>query len=180
MGHLSAQNDSLQWHASPNPFQSDVNIQMDSLNSDTISQVVLYNIQGQVIDTLFQQLVWTGQLTFTYTGSQLNDGVYILSARVNQKAYSLKLIKNGSIGLSELSKNESSIYPNPAQNEIFVEFDPEVLKNLKLTDLRGSVIWEKDKVSSPLRIDMSYLRAGSYLLHFSGDQGLSISRITKL
>ena len=60
--------------------------------------------------------------------------------------------------------NEFSIYPNPATNKIFITGNFNYPASLKLLDLSGKIIFQKNLLTSPATIDLPHLPAGIYFL----------------
>ena len=66
-------------------------------------------------------------------------------------------------------------YPNPAFNELNLEFDSDESKNAKILirDISGKIVWEKDrpieKGKNQIKIDISSLETGVYLCQIDSD-----------
>ncbi|WP_306640100.1 ELWxxDGT repeat protein [Sanyastnella coralliicola] len=69
--------------------------------------------------------------------------------------------------VKELGGLSWKIYPNPAQNEVYIEFNSSAPKALVLVDMLGRECW-RGNVSSGQSIDLSVLRAGIYLMVLEG------------
>ncbi len=85
--------------------------------------------------------------------------------------YRIKFIeKNNTLSYSPVRQvttgkyNEFSIYPNPATNKIFITGNFNYPASLKLLDLSGKIIFQKNLLNSPATIDLPHLPAGIYFL----------------
>ncbi|MEP6700395.1 MAG: T9SS type A sorting domain-containing protein [Bacteroidota bacterium] len=85
--------------------------------------------------------------------------------------YRIKFIeKNNSFSYSPVrqvtiaGKNEFVIYPNPATNRIIIAGNYNYPADMKLLDISGKIIFQKNILTSPATIDLPYLPAGIYML----------------
>ncbi|UFH32287.1 T9SS type A sorting domain-containing protein [Chryseobacterium sp. C-71] len=79
------------------------------------------------------------------------------------------------VSQNEMIKDEVSVYPNPAQNEFFVELKSNTA-NYSLFDAKGSLIAGKQKLSSGKnKINIANLPAGVYFVEIS-DSGQTVTR----
>ena len=78
-------------------------------------------------------------------------------------------------GISDVSNNPMQIYPNPAQNEIFIKSDLQIEK-IEIYSITGALlISEKFKG----KISVSTLTQGIYLLKVYTDKGVMIRKFLK-
>ena len=85
--------------------------------------------------------------------------------------YRIKFIeKNNALSYSPVRQvragknNEFIVYPNPAKNKIFITGNFNYPASLKLLDLSGKIIFQKNLLNSPATIDLPHLSAGIYFL----------------
>jgi len=79
------------------------------------------------------------------------------------------------VSQSESAKDRVSVYPNPAQNEFFIELKSDKAK-YSLFDAKGSLIIEKQELSSGKnKINIANLPAGIYFVEIS-DSGKTVTR----
>lgn len=79
------------------------------------------------------------------------------------------------VSQNEMIKDEVSIYPNPAQNEFFIELTSNPA-SYSIFDTKGSLIAEKQKLSSGKnKINIANLPAGVYFVEIS-DSGQTVTR----
>lgn len=84
----------------------------------------------------------------------------------------------GTAGISESKKELVNIYPNPVQNELFVQLEEGQITQLDILDLSGKVI--KTITSSNAKsIDVSNLTQGVYMLKVYTETGVSPNRFVK-
>ena len=78
------------------------------------------------------------------------------------------------------SENEYSIYPNPAQNEIFIlhEKNSDIL-DVKIYDLQGRLVKAIILNSDNSKINLSELSEGSYLLKINTKKNRTTSMFIK-
>ena len=85
------------------------------------------------------------------------------------------------VGTSHLSNNEFTIYPNPVNDKVTIEFvKPGLYEELKIIDNLGKVVFQR-KLSSDVveNIDMRNYSSGLYSLLLSGDQKSRIVKVFK-
>jgi hypothetical protein len=83
-------------------------------------------------------------------------------------------------GIQSSSDISARLYPNPANNTIYLEFDIEKEAIIKILDLSGRVISEYEfPAQKIMSIDISYLKAGSYIIVCESDQ-TTVFRFNKL
>lgn len=90
------------------------------------------------------------------------------------------------VGLRESAdtKAEFSIYPNPSQTEVFVDFEtsPEKSYSLDIIDIRGSIVKQEAfrSVRNGMqhnRVDLSGLSAGTYFVKLCGDSREGVRKL---
>jgi hypothetical protein len=80
------------------------------------------------------------------------------------------------IGMNERSVNGLTIYPNPAENNLFFSFGTKKPLAFYATDVLGREVISKQKVVSTL--DISSLPAGIYFFVFDWETHLTTERIS--
>ena len=145
-----------------------------------------------------------GGYTFPYVlGTQVpNNGSYTFSVpNINTTAARVMVEAHGniffdindkhltitqSVGIQPSALNDQvSIYPNPADEAVFVVFKGEGNHNymLSLLSVTGQTIYrmtiEKTGVQSMAHIDLSSLEAGVYHLQIAGAEGIAVRKIVK-
>lgn len=83
--------------AYPNPFSTEARIELNSKSFDKPLQVQIFNLRGQLVKTLFQdvpdpktELIWDGRDT---SGRQVSSGIYLIKASQAGQTVKRKLLK---------------------------------------------------------------------------------------
>ncbi len=71
-----------------------------------------------------------------------------------------------------LAKKEAVIYPNPAKDYCKITAD-ELIKSVKLTNMRGQVLAQFKNNSSSLELKLNHINLGVYLLSLQSDTGIT-------
>ena len=75
------------------------------------------------------------------------------------------------------------IYPNPAIDELILEFDLEqrAATTIKLVDISGKVVYSAfiNPGIQIVNIDLSMLSEGVYFIHISGEKNILVKKIIK-
>jgi len=69
------------------------------------------------------------------------------------------------------------VHPNPAQNEIFVDFETEETREIQIFNLSGQLMQTARTRNQNVRIDVSHLQAGLYVLIVSDGVNMSSQQI---
>lgn len=89
-----------------------------------------------------------------------------------------KFYLNNSASVNVLDHDVLSIYPNPVQNELFIDSKGRQITEMNILDLSGKVI--KSITNNNLKsIDVSELNQGVYLLEIQTESGISTTRFVK-
>ena len=56
------------------------------------------------------------------------------------------------------------IYPNPVTDILIIEFDTNIPETIRMINLLGDIIYQSDKISTNMRIDVSNYKPGTYLI----------------
>lgn len=81
-------------------------------------------------------------------------------------------------GISEVKKGVLNVYPNPVQNELFVELENEEITQMDILNLSGQVVKSIGNNASK-SIDVSALTQGVYFLKVHTENGTSTNRFVK-
>jgi len=79
-------------------------------------------------------------------------------------------------GVNDVIANQLQIFPNPAQNELFIKSDLQI-KQVEIYSLTGSLLLSENNFDG--KISVSALSQGVYLLKVYTDKGVSVSKIVK-
>ena len=97
--------------------------------------------------------------------------------------YNFDCFSNETIGLKEniIAKSDIKVFPNPAQNNIWVEFkNPEnTVVQLNVFNIVGELVSSHQLNNSKALIDISNLKAGSYFVEINGNSWHSSKSFVK-
>lgn len=91
----------------------------------------------------------------------------------------------GTVSVNDFSKNLNlQLYPNPAENEVFLQFDKYQKGSLAIYDLTGKQVLSLNHVEvhekEPFRINIENFASGTYIINWKGtDYNASIKLIKK-
>ncbi len=166
-----------------NPDNSPINIEFTSFQTEENKDVLLI-YDG---DTSTAPLI--GQFSGHLLPSKIQSaGKYLLlkfvTDSINQdEGWKLKY-SSVSLSLKDIKhSNAFSIYPNPAQNTIFIE-NLSSIKSIKIEIINalGQIILTKnfpDKNETPLQIDLSELKTGIYFIKSTSFSGTNVQKFIK-
>jgi hypothetical protein len=78
------------------------------------------------------------------------------------------------------ANNNLVIYPNPVANELTISTANQILK-LSITDVLGRQVYElNDEKSDKIKINVSNLKTGNYILKVQTNDGLQVTKFNKL
>ena len=126
----------------------------------------------------------TGSATISANGmlSAINNGTVTVKATANDisgtSGTAIITINNQTIGINELDDKKIKIYPNPVQNELFVELENERITKMNIVDISGKLIKTISNTNSK-HIDVSSLNQGIYILEIYSESGISNTRFIK-
>ncbi|HNX07296.1 MAG TPA: T9SS type A sorting domain-containing protein [Bacteroidales bacterium] len=78
-----------------------------------------------------------------------------------------------------LGENDLSIYPNPANDELYIEFPGYKNAHVKITNTAGQLIQSFDLQHSKTKINIGTFARGLYIVNIIGDQGSIIRKVIK-
>jgi hypothetical protein len=78
----------------------------------------------------------------------------------------VSVIDSTAIGIAEQEKNNAKlhVFPNPAKDEISIEFSELKKGNMVVTDLNGKIVMQEPFETKLLQLDVSNLEAGVYFI----------------
>ena len=162
---------------SQNPFAISTDLTIHDLTNDTVSLKIL-TITGQVIEEYFENIVLTGTFTVTFNADTLSDGIYFVNLKQNGENHNLKLVKNQSSSISEITNNNGlEIYPNPTTDFLNISSDFKV-ERLEVYDINGRM---KLKVENKQfeKVNLQNLKEGTYLLYLKTNEKIFVKKVIK-
>ncbi len=147
---------------------------------DTIAEATLTN-NSQVSN-------WTTfTIPFNYKGNAMPDTACILLTSSGDNAVDGSTLSvddlafsGGVTGINVVHKTAGgmSVYPNPARDQLAVEFNNEGANaNIQLYDVLGNVVYEEKTQDNKNTIDVSQLSKGNYFLKISSDKNVEVQKI---
>lgn len=114
-------------------------------------------------DTIIYRCVSNyNECSFFYAIDSINHvGTWVIGGKLH--VYK-QVGKRLPVSVTPLTYRSLKVYPQPAQNELFVSDLPQGKKTLALQDLLGKVVWSKESLLESEVIDLSALQKGMYLL----------------
>lgn len=91
--------------------------------------------------------------------------------------------KPDAIGTAEVFSVEMSLYPNPAKDEITVQFKeaPDASLHIRVIDVTGKTVLVQNNVSSTsLQLNITHLLSGNYYLIVEGENGRQVKEFEKI
>ncbi|MFT6137797.1 MAG: hypothetical protein ACJA0U_000093 [Salibacteraceae bacterium] len=126
----------------------------------------------------------TGSGTVDVNGvlTAVSDGTVDVIATANDGSgiigFTTITLSNQNVGVNEIDFKNISIYPNPVQNELFIESIEGQITEMAILDYAGRVVKSITKLNTN-SIDVSDLNQGIYILKVSTENGVSTKRFVK-
>jgi len=113
----------------------------------------------------------------------ITDGTVIVTASANDASGEVGMttitISNQSLSVNESNlSSQISIYPNPVQNELFIDLNNLKVTKMSILDYSGRLV-KSTTNNTTNHIDVSDLHQGIYILKVSTDYGISTRRFVK-
>ena len=137
------------------------------------------------------QQIWIDEeiVNYPYETASVNftvaaDGIYYVAFRAfsdpDQFYLSLDNIRftKAILATGEVKSSAISYYPNPAKNSLMVENSQE-LTNITIYDLAGKVVLKQDANSKNVKLDVSKLAKGVYMMRAATKEGAKTVKIIK-
>lgn len=84
------------------------------------------------------------------------------------------------VGINEINTGVLAIYPNPATNVVFVELERNVAaQSVKVYDFTGRMVMEQSANGTSVKMDISSLTNGMYLIQVVTAKGTSTHKVVK-
>jgi hypothetical protein len=113
-------------------------------------------------------------------GVCLQDSLILLSGLINGVAV-LHYDSTGTVGIDNLSSTDQiNLYPNPANDFVFVESNDLKLNNIRIFNIKGNLVRQIDLISSNEKIDISNLAKGQYVLTFETNDNIITKKVFKV
>jgi hypothetical protein len=119
-----------------------------------------------------------GQTTTNFAPTQNGSYAVIVTTQAGC-ADTSNCVSVSKLSIAELNSNDFTIYPNPAQNEINVQFNQGTTPNylLQLMDLNGRIISRFEVKNNIEKINTKDLDRGVYLILIQNNLGMTVQKI---
>ena len=77
-------------NAYPNPFNPATTVNID-IPENGMLKVGIYNLKGQLMSTIMNKNVFAGSYSFSWDGTNMTSGLYIMSVSYGNKTYNQKI-----------------------------------------------------------------------------------------
>ncbi|RLD50584.1 MAG: hypothetical protein DRI94_08245, partial [Bacteroidetes bacterium] len=100
----------------------------------------------------------------------------------NTQVCSFDILVNAFVGVEDIDKNTVSIFPNPVNDNLTINLgnfsDNEKIK-IRINDILGKTVFEKDAANNPEIIDLSSLKKGVYLINIISESEIKTVKFFK-
>ncbi len=125
----------------------------------TIENTSAYN-------SLVSNLSATNSLEWTVVNGKCSSNAFLV---INVKTNSIK----------EESSEKISVYPNPSENFIIIDFQNKNIESIKITDISGKTIYVEKKPNNYFKINIENFKKTVYVLYIETNKGTIIKKIFK-
>ena len=107
-----------------------------------------------------------------------NNGVYTFQNVTGNHSIFVRFCRdpNSNYGIEDIIANQLQIYPNPAENEVFINSDLPIEK-VEIYSITGALLVSEDNFKE--KISVSALSQGIYFLKVYTTEGLTVRKIVK-
>jgi hypothetical protein len=119
----------------------------------------------------------TNQITVTFSTTSGNVSVTETSGTCKVGPLNLYVSVGGTTGINqeETSNNNILVYPNPGKGLVNIQ-SQKILQTIKVTNLLGQVICDKQVNAKQCTVDISVFPAGVYLLYVTEEAKAPVIR----
>lgn len=153
----------------------------------TSNVVVDCNVEGATVALvqngiiLGKGTVSGGEVNFNFTALTSDSPLYVTATKQNYNAYEGFIqVGNGPLGMDEQVLSDVSVYPNPADDAVMIEWTASEAGTITLTDVSGKVVWSAETTttgSGQLKVDVNALNAGVYFLKLEEGESRYIQKV---
>ena len=138
--------------------------------ADLYDQYIFADIDGMIstLNTINLSYINQGQFPGTWVG--FGEDIYRELYIVNLGG-SISRIVGAGLNISENQSNNVIIYPNPATNIVSIKLQTQVMEHLKISDVKGSIIYTETLQSNQKQINTSSFAKGMYFITITTKQG---------
>ena len=131
--------------------------------SDLYDQYIFADIDGMIstLNTINLSYINQGQFPGTWVG--FGEDIYRELYIVNLGG-SISRIVGAGLNISENQSNNVIIYPNPANDIVSIKLQTQVMEHLKISDVKGSIIYTETLQSNQKQLNTSSFAKGMYFI----------------
>lgn len=123
-------------------------------------------------------------VAFSLAGAQIPEGNTTISWTItdnagNNQTCSFVVTVNTYVGIETLQQKGISIYPNPANDILNIDFAQNNIQKLAIKDIKGSSIFEKTNPNQNETLDLSDFASGMYIMSIQTDKEILTTKIVK-
>ena len=149
----------------------DVQVSVDPVEAATVTGEGNYNYGDEVTLTLTRNEDYRF-VNWTEDGEVVSEEMTYIFNITSDRNLVANFIYTEGIGENSISAN---IYPNPTQGEIIVE--GEGLSHIRIVNTYGQTVYNAEVESNQVRIDLSQMGKGIYMMHIEADGGQAVRKI---
>ena len=149
----------------------DVQVSVDPVEAATVTGEGNYNYGDEVTLTLTRNEDYRF-VNWTEDGEVVSEEMTYIFNITSDRNLVANFIYTEGIGENSISAN---IYPNPTQGEIIVE--GEGLSHIRIVNTYGQTVYNAEVEGQQVRIDLSQMGKGIYMMHIEADGGQAVRKI---
>ena len=138
--------------------------------SDLYDQYIFADIDGMIstLNTVNLNYINQGQFPGTWVGfgEDINRELYIVNL-----GGSISKIVGAGLNILENQNNNVLVYPNPATDIVNIKLQTQVMEHLKISDVKGSIIYTETLQSNQKQLNTSSFAKGMYFITITTKQG---------
>lgn len=143
-----------------------INLKINNVNLGSGTQFTVKQARGE--DFISSSATWNASSN-TITGISLNPFDFVL----------IELESPVAVGLNKLTPNELQLYPNPANNKLYISQLNE-RSGVEIYNLQGSLMLKDNKVFDGKSVDVSDFQKGVYFVKIIGNDQIKTTSFIKI
>lgn len=134
-----------------------------TVNCDTDGARVTIVQNGEILGT---STASGGSATITFTALSSDQPLIVTAVKQNYKPYQgVITVANGPSGLEDLLLEQLSVYPNPANDYVYLSWNEGLnIETIKLYDLSGKFIMDGNVLENSAKLNTTSLNSGMYVV----------------
>ena len=148
-----------------------VNVSVNPIEAGSVSGEGTYNYGDEVILTVVRNEDWAF-LNWTENGEVVSEEITYTFIITSDRDLDANFLYTEGIGENSVSAN---IYPNPTSGEVLVE--SESLTHIRIVNAYGQTVYNADLEGDQVRIDLSNMGKGIYMMHIEANGGHAVRKI---